>query len=70
LFGSYARGDASPDSDLDILVTYGPGTNLFKVIDLQDELEAVTGSRIDLVSAKFIKPRLASRIKQDLVSIF
>lgn len=69
VFGSYARGEAGPNSDLDLLVTYGPNTTLFKVIDLQNELETVTGNHVDLVSAKYIKPRLATRIKSDLVTI-
>ena len=69
VFGSYARGDATANSDLDLLVTYAPKTTLFKVIDLQDELEAAAGSRVDLVSAKYITPRLATRIKPDLMKI-
>jgi predicted nucleotidyltransferase len=69
LFGSYARGDASPDSDLDLLVTYAPGTNLLKVAALQDELEATAGTQVDLVSAKFMRPQLAARDKPDLIRI-
>jgi|ERR1039458_113721 predicted nucleotidyltransferase len=70
VFGSYARGDATATSDLDLLVTYAPGTSLFDVIDLQEQLEAIAGTRVDLVSQKFIKPRLAKRIAADLVSLF
>lgn len=69
VFGSYARGEAQHDSDLDLLVTYPPKMTLFKVIDLQDELQTATGNRVDLVSAKYIKPRLAARIKPDLITI-
>ncbi len=69
VFGSYARGDAHSDSDLDLLVTYAPKTTLFKVIDLQNELETATGNKVDLVSAKYIKPRLAAKIGPDLVKI-
>jgi predicted nucleotidyltransferase len=69
VFGSYARGSARMDSDLDLLVTYAPHTSLFKVIDLQDELESATGNRVDLVSKKYVKPRLARSIEHDLVSI-
>jgi hypothetical protein len=69
LFGSYARGEAGPNSDLDLLVTYSPGTNLLRVLALQDELEAAAGTRVDLVSAKFIRRRLAASIKPDLIRI-
>lgn len=69
VFGSYARGDATINSDLDLLVTYAAKTTFFKVVDLQDELESVTGNKVDLVSAKHIKPRLAARIESDLVKI-
>jgi predicted nucleotidyltransferase len=66
VFGSFARGEVTADSDLDLLVTYKPGTTLFDVIDLQDELEKALGRNVDLVSEKYIRPRLAKRIKQDL----
>lgn len=70
VFGSYARGDARPDSDLDLLVTYGPDTNLLQAMSLQDELETATGTPVDIVSEKYIKPRLAERIKPDLIRLF
>jgi len=66
VFGSFARGEATKNSDLDLLVSYKPGTSLFDVIDLQDELEQALGRKVDLVSEKFIQPRLAKRIKADL----
>lgn len=66
VFGSFARGEARANSDLDLLVTYKPGTSLFDVIDLQDELEGALGRKVDLVSEKYIRPRLAKRIKEDL----
>lgn len=69
VFGSYARGDVRNGSDLDLLVSYSPGTSLLRVLALQDELEAVAGCQVDLVSAKFIHPRLAARIKHDLVPV-
>lgn len=66
VFGSFARGDANPDSDLDLLVRYRAGTSLFDVIDLQNELEQALGRKVDIVSEKYIRPRLAKRIKQDI----
>lgn len=66
LFGSFARGDAGPESDIDLLVTYKPGTNLFDVFDLQDALEKASGRKVDLVSKKYFSKRLAVRIQDDL----
>lgn len=66
VFGSFARGtDIRPESDIDLLVTYKPGTTLFDVADLQDELERVLGRKVDLISNKHLSKRLARRIKQD-----
>jgi predicted nucleotidyltransferase len=65
-FGSYARGEATPESDLDVLVTYPAGTTLFDVMKLQDELEQVSGRKVDLVSQRHISPRLERRISADL----
>jgi uncharacterized protein len=66
VFGSFARGDAGPESDLDLLVTYKPGATLFDAISLQDELEKILGRKVDIISQKYISKRLAKRISQDL----
>ena len=50
LFGSYARGEQTPESDLDLFIKCRPGTSLFDVFDLQAELEKQTGVRVDLVT--------------------
>lgn len=69
LFGSYAKGSNSSDSDIDLLVTFKPGINLFEFADLQHELEESTGKRVDIVSKKYISKRLSKRIKNDLVQV-
>lgn len=66
VFGSFSRGDAGPSSDLDLLVTYKPGTTLFGVLALQDELEDIFGRKVDLISRKYLSTRLARRIKDEL----
>jgi predicted nucleotidyltransferase len=66
VFGSFARGDAQPTSDLDLLVTYRPGTTLLDVMSLQDELEQKLGRKVDLVSERRLSKRLEARIKNDL----
>ncbi|GCE74984.1 nucleotidyltransferase domain-containing protein [Cellulomonas biazotea] len=50
--GSVARGDDDLDSDLDLMVTFAPGTDLFDLMDLIDELERITGVRVDILSSR------------------
>jgi predicted nucleotidyltransferase len=51
IFGSSARGSARPDSDIDILYTLRPGRRLgWEIEDLTDELAALFGRPVDLVS--------------------
>lgn len=66
VFGSFARGEAGSDSDLDLLVTYKPGTTLFDAMSLQDELEKALGRRVDIISQKYLSKRLAKRISKDI----
>ncbi len=57
LFGSVLRDDFRSDSDVDILVTFDPDAHrtLFDMVDMQDELEAVFGRKVDLVSRRGIE---------------
>jgi predicted nucleotidyltransferase len=57
LFGSVLRDDFRSDSDVDILVTFDPDAHrtLFDLVDMQDELEAMFGRKVDLVSRRGIE---------------
>ncbi len=57
LFGSVLRQDFRPDSDVDILVTFAPGSrrSLFDLVHLQDEIEELLGRKVDLVDKKAIE---------------
>jgi predicted nucleotidyltransferase len=54
LFGSAVRPDFSPDSDVDVLVSFSPdaGHSLFDLIDLQEALERLFGRKVDLVERR------------------
>ena len=57
LFGSVLRADFRPDSDVDVLVTFRPDAEwtLFDMVRMQDELAALFGRRVDLVSRRGVE---------------
>lgn len=57
LFGSVARGEDGPDSDIDLLVDFDQGSSLFDLIRMSRELEALLGRAVDVVSAGGLKSR-------------
>jgi uncharacterized protein len=63
-FGSVARGEARPDSDLDLLVDFEPGTSLLDHVDLEELL----GVEVDVVARSALKPR-DERIRAEAVDL-
>jgi uncharacterized protein len=57
IFGSVARGDDTPASDIDFLVDFEEGSSLFDLLHLQDELGALLGCSVDVVSLGGLKER-------------
>ena len=68
IFGSYARGDQRPDSDVDILVDIDPSVGL-EFVTLAEEIEQLLGLPIELVSRRAIKPNKLKYIEQDLIYV-
>jgi uncharacterized protein len=58
VFGSVARGEAHPDSDLDLLVDFEPGASLLDHVGLFQDLEELLGVGVDVVTrSSALKPR-------------
>lgn len=57
VFGSVARGDDRPGSDVDFLVEFEGGSSLFDLMAIEEELEALLGVSVDVVSAGGLKQR-------------
>ncbi|HEY4410032.1 MAG TPA: nucleotidyltransferase family protein [Acidimicrobiia bacterium] len=57
IFGSVARGEDDPGSDIDFLVDFEPGSSLFDLLHLQDELTELLGVPVDVVSVGGLKPQ-------------
>ena len=69
LFGSVARDEAGPSSDVDVLVEFrGPAT-FERYTGLLAYLEDLLRCRVDLLTPRSIKPRLAARIEAELVDV-
>jgi len=70
VFGSYARGEERPDSDLDLMVTFRERTSLLKQVALEQELSEILGVKVDLLTEKSISPHLIGRISAELKVIY
>ncbi|GMR24248.1 MAG: nucleotidyltransferase family protein [Acidobacteriota bacterium] len=63
LFGSVLRGDARPDSDIDLLVQFSPGAKTFdRFLSLCELLEERLGRRVELVTTEALSPFIGPRI--------
>jgi uncharacterized protein len=69
VFGSVARGDARPESDLDLLVEMEPGRSLFDLGGLLVELQALLGVEVDVVTEKGLRPRIRADVLREAVPL-
>ena len=68
IFGSYARGDQRPDSDVDILVDIDPSVGL-EFVTLAEQIEKLLGLPVELVSRRAIKANKLKYIERDLIYV-
>ncbi len=69
VFGSVARGEDRPDSDVDLLGKLPPRMSLLRLGRLQAELEDILGTKVEVVQAGDLKPAARSRASRDLVAL-
>ncbi|WP_398331859.1 nucleotidyltransferase family protein [Vulcanococcus sp.] len=69
LFGSWARGAAGPQSDVDVLVEFAAPANARRFYGLQFYLEDLLGRSVDLVSEKALRAELRSSVEADAITI-
>lgn len=65
IFGSFGRGDAGPNSDVDLIVEFSNPTGLLALVRLERELEEVLGRSVDLLTERAISPHLRERILRE-----
>lgn len=69
LFGSYLRGQAKENSDLDILVEFDKTIGLLKFVSLENYLSEMLGIKADLVMKDVLKPRIGKHILKEVIYI-
>ena len=67
VFGSYARGEEKPGSDIDILVEFRTTPDLFAFFEIEEYLERILERKIDLVREKAIRKQLKDEIMKEVV---
>jgi predicted nucleotidyltransferase len=70
VFGSFARDEAGPASDLDLLVSFATGRKTYdSFLDLSEWLEKVTGRPVELVTREGLSPYLGPVILREAVAV-
>jgi len=69
IFGSVARGEAGPESDLDLLIDLEPGRSLLDHAALLLELEAILGCKVDVVTERGLRRRIRERVLREAVAL-
>ena len=69
IFGSFARGEQTAESDLDVLVEFDRTPDLYAFVGLGLDLEEALGVRVDLATRPIRSPRFATAVERDLVPV-
>ncbi len=69
IFGSYARGEQSKKSDLDLLITFSQPYSLWELLDVKEFLSKKLRLQVDLVPKDSIKPMLKEQIIQEAIPV-
>lgn len=69
IFGSYVRGEARSTSGVDLLVEFSETPDIFKFMDLEEDLTALLGRKVDLVTRPALKGNRGDRILREVVPV-
>ncbi len=71
VFGSVARGEAGPNSDVDLVVKTGKlEFGIWSFVGLKQDLEKALNKKVDVISEPAVNDKLRNKIKNDLITIY
>ncbi|NMB60916.1 MAG: nucleotidyltransferase family protein [Chloroflexi bacterium] len=69
LFGSIARDEGRPDSDIDLLIEFIKPIDLFEFIELQQNLESLLGKKVDLGTRRSLKLQYEDKVFEEAILV-
>jgi predicted nucleotidyltransferase len=69
IFGSVARGEADPKSDIDLLVDLEPGRSIFDLGGLLMDLQELLGQNVDVVTERGLRERIRERVLKEAIPL-
>lgn len=70
VFGSFARNEETPDSDIDILTDFSRPIGLLEFVGIEQDLSEKIGIKVDLLSEEGISPYIIDYVKKDIKVLF
>ena len=69
VFGSVARGEEGPESDVDIIVEMEKGSSLLDIIAIKQDIEELLGRKVDVVTESSISPYIRTEVLKEAVNL-
>jgi predicted nucleotidyltransferase len=69
LFGSFARDESGPGSDIDLLVDMEPQRSLLDIIAIKHKIEDITNCKVDVVTAAALSPYIRDQVLHEAVAL-
>jgi predicted nucleotidyltransferase len=69
IFGSFARGEERADSDVDVLVDLEPGRDLLDIVAIKQDLEALLGRGVDVVTERAVSPYIRAAVLKEAAAL-
>ena len=70
VFGSYARGDNTENSDIDLLVRFSKPVSFFTMMDVEDKFSTTLHKKIDLLTEEDISPLIKPYVDKDVTALY